>query len=83
MPARAGEGAAVGSRLDSRNQARWISHPRPTGQRSRLAYGPQRLRFHNALSEDRGGGRELPIDSCLIDGEAIVVDEARHAPKQD
>ena len=64
MPTATGERAAGRPRLDSRDQTRRVPHPGAAGYQRRCP-----------LSEDAAAIESLPVRSCFIDGEAIVVDQ--------
>jgi bifunctional non-homologous end joining protein LigD len=62
MPPATGERAARRARLDSRNQARWLPHSCSA-------------RFTARYPKIAAAVENLPVRSCALDGEAIVVNQ--------
>ncbi len=58
------------ARLDSRNQARWVSPDRPARRRPRPAVHPQRPRLDPLIVEAALKNRQT---SFVIDGEAVLL----------
>ena len=75
MPAEAGQHTPGGARLDSRNQARWLSHHRSARRQRRAAVTRNGYDFTARFPKIVDAVASLAVRSCVVDGEAVAVDE--------